>query len=40
VRGSAEFVLIMNQAFVSRRESAQIQQLLDQHNALVQLVQD
>ncbi len=35
VRGSAEFVLIMNQALVSRRESAQIDALLDQHLALV-----
>jgi AcrR family transcriptional regulator len=35
VRGSAEFVLIMNQALVSRRESAQIDALLDQHRALV-----
>jgi AcrR family transcriptional regulator len=36
VRGSAEFVLIMNQAFVSRRESAQMQELLDRHLALVE----
>jgi AcrR family transcriptional regulator len=35
VRGSAEFILIMNQALVSRRESAQIDALLDQHVALV-----
>ncbi|QYN37462.1 TetR/AcrR family transcriptional regulator [Pseudonocardia sp. DSM 110487] len=35
VQGSAEFMLIMNQAFVSRRESAQIDALLDQHLALV-----
>jgi AcrR family transcriptional regulator len=35
VCGSAEFVLIMNQAFVSRCESAQIQALLDQHLALI-----
>ena len=35
VQGSAEFMLIMNQAFVSRRRSAQIDALLDQHLALV-----
>lgn len=35
VQGSAEFMLIMNQALVSRRESAQIDALLDQHLALV-----
>jgi len=31
VEGSAEFMLIMNQAFVSRRRSPQIDALLDQH---------
>ena len=36
VRGSAEFVLIMNQALVSGRESAQIEALLDQHLVLVE----
>jgi AcrR family transcriptional regulator len=36
VRGSAEFVLIMNQAFVSRRESGQMRALLDQHLALME----
>jgi AcrR family transcriptional regulator len=34
VRGSAEFVLIMNQALVSRLESAQIDALVEQHLAL------
>lgn len=34
VRGSAEFVLIMNQALVSRSGSAQIEALLEQHLAL------
>ena len=34
VRGSAEFMLIMNQALVSRRRSAHIDALLDQHLAL------
>jgi AcrR family transcriptional regulator len=35
VQGSAEFMLIMNQAFVSQRRSAQIDALLDQHLALI-----